>query len=274
VADDVYRRTVAARKGKIIHYGWISVANQPKENALSVTLATTLLPVLSHVLARIRFLFDVNCSPDKVYERLVTMNEIVPNICVPGIRVPGCFDPFEIAVRAILGQQITVKAATTLAGRLTSAFGEKIETPFEKLSFTFPLPDRICALGSPIEDHLGPLGITAVRARSISTVAAALATNAISLSYTANPVDEMEKLSKLPGFGPWTVQYIAMRALGWPDAFPHTDYGVMKALSDRTPQEILTLSQRWSPWRAYATVLLWNFLRNKPEIQNERCCVQ
>ena len=159
MAEETYRRTVAIKKGETIHYGWISVANQPKQNALSVTLATTLLPVLSQVLARIRFLFDVNCSPDKVYEKLVTMNELAPNICVAGIRVPGCFDPFEMSVRAILGQQVTVKAAGTLAARLAKVFGEKTDSPFEDLSFTFPHPDRICALVGPIENHLGPLGI-------------------------------------------------------------------------------------------------------------------
>ena len=263
VVERTYRRTVAVRKGETIHYGWISVANRPKQNALSLTLATTLLPVLSRVLARIRRLFDMNCSPEKVQEKLVTMNRISPNMCVSGIRVPGCFDPFEMSVRAILGQQVTVKAAGTLAMRLVKAFGEKRLTPFETLSFTFPQPERICALESPIENHLGPLGITGARARSILALATALTTDSITLSYSANPRDEMERLIKLPGIGPWTVQYIAMRALGWPDAFPHTDYGVKKALSDRSPQEIRTLSQKWSPWRSYATLLLWNHLKNK-----------
>ena len=274
VAEDAYRRTVAIKKGEAIHYGWISVANRPEQNALSVTVATTLLPVLSQVLARIRHLFDVNCSPDKVYEKLVTMNELAPNICVPGIRVPGCFDPFEMSVRAVLGQQVTVKAAGALATRLANVFGEKAESPFEELSFTFPHPDRICALVGPIEDHLGPLGIIGARARSILALATALTTNSLALSYRANPADEMAKLRKFPGFGPWTVQYIAMRALGWPDAFPHTDYGVKKALSDRSPQEILTLSQPWSPWRSYATILLWNSLPHKLGIQTRRYCTQ
>ncbi len=270
VAENTYRRTVAIRKRDTIHYGWISVANQPKQNALSVTLATTLLPVLSQVLARTRFLFDVNCSPDKVCEKLVTMNELAPNICVPGIRVPGCFDPFEMSVRAILGQQITVKAASTLAARLANIFGEKTDSPFEELSFTFPHPERICALAGPIENHLGPLGVTRARANSIFALAAALTTNSITLSYSADPADEMEKLRRLPGIGPWTVQYIAMRAFGWPDAFPHTDYGVRKALADRPPRQILALSQTWSPWRSYATILLWNFIAHKPEIEQRR----
>ena len=270
VAGDTYRRTAAIKKGDSIHYGWVSVANRPKQNTLSVTVAPGLLPVLRQVLARIRLLFDVNCSPDKVYEKLAPMEEAVPGIRVPGIRVPGCFDPFELSVRAVLGQQVTVRAAGTLAGRLASTFGERIETPFEGLSFAFPHPERIYALPGPIEDRLGPLGITGARARSISALAAALTANSLVLSYGSNPVDAMEKLGRLPGFGPWTVQYIAMRALGWPDAFPHTDYGVRKALPHIAVREILAMSQRWSPWRSYATVLLWHSLSGKIETQVRR----
>ncbi|MBP2656876.1 MAG: alkA 2, partial [Firmicutes bacterium] len=87
-----------------------------------------------------------------------------------------------------------------------------------------------------------------------------------------NPGAVMEKLLKLPGIGPWTAQYLALRALGWPDAFLHTDYGVKKALSDRSSQEILQLSQKWSPWRSYATILLWDFLTQKLEIEKGSCC--
>jgi AraC family transcriptional regulator, regulatory protein of adaptative response / DNA-3-methyladenine glycosylase II len=270
VAEGSYRRTAVVRKCGTTHRGWLSVANLPKQNALSVTVARTLLPVLSQVLARVRLLFDVNCSPDKVEEKLATMRGLVPHISVPGIRVPGCFDPFETAVRAVLGQQVTVKAANALAGRLARSFGEGISTPFEELTLAFPDPDKLCTLTGPIENNLGPLGITGARARSILALAKALVANSITLSYSANPTEEMEKLSALPGFGPWTVQYIAMRALGWPDAFPHTDYGIRKALSNRPAQEILSLSRKWSPWRSYATILLWNSLSH--DSTNERRC--
>lgn len=263
VAGGTYRRTVAIRKGETVHYGWISTANLPSRNALSVTLSTTLLPVLSQVLARVRFLFDLNCSPEKVYEKLAAMDEILPGGYVPGIRVPGCFDPFEMAVRAVLGQQVTVKAAGTLAMRLVQLVGEKMDTPFEELGYAFPCPEKISGLPGPIENHLGPIGITRSKARSIMALAKALTAKSIMLSYSANPGEEMEKLGKLHGFGPWTVQYIAMRALGWPDAFPNTDYGVRKALADRAPAEVLALSQEWSPWRSYATILLWNSLAHE-----------
>ncbi len=260
VVENTYRRTVVIKKAETLYYGWVSISNIPKKAVLSVTLALSLLPVLSQVLAKIKYLFDVTCRPMEIFEKLMTMNKLSPDMCVPGIRVPGCFDPFEMSVRSVLGQQITVKAARTLAARFAAAFGEKIVTPFAELAFTFPQSDRIYALGIPIENHLGPLGIIGTRARSIFALAEALETGAIVFSHGADPEQEMEKLLKLPGLGPWTVQYIAMRVLGWPDAFLSTDYGVKKALSHMTPPEILTLSQAWSPWRSYATITLWNFL--------------
>ncbi len=242
VTQDAYRRTVAIKKGETTHYGWISVAHVPKRNALSVTVAFTLLPVLSQVLARVRHLFDVNCDPFSVHEWLTRLDAVAADIRVPGIRLPGCFDPFEMATRAILGQQITVKAARTLTLRLVDAFGVKIETPYAELYRSFPLPERICSLGTPIEDQLGPLGITGARARSIMALAHALESNSITLSPHADPGVEMQKLLKIPGFGPWTVNYIAMRALGWPDAFLDTDCGVKKALSG------MPAGKSW-PWR-------------------------
>jgi len=263
VENGTYRRTVVLPKGNTLLRGWISVTNTSKRNALAVTVSPSLLPVLPKVLARVRHLFDVNCRPAEIYEKLRIMDEVAPGMCVPGMRLPGCFDPFEMAVRAILGQQVTVKAARTLAMRFAAAFGTTIETPFADLTVTFPSPDTICELETPIENHLGPLGITGARARSIYALAEALKTSSITFDLRVDPEKEMAKLLELPGFGPWTVQYVGMRALGWPDAFPHTDYGVKKALAGMTPQEILDLSQAWRPWRSYATINLWNSLSEK-----------
>ncbi|MFZ7102490.1 MAG: AlkA N-terminal domain-containing protein [Peptococcaceae bacterium] len=263
VKDGVYHRTVALKTGNGTYYGWVSVANKPRENSLSVTLACSLLPVLSKVLARIRCLFDLNCSPAEVYDKLRIMNELAPGLCIPGLRLPGCFDPFEISVRAVLGQQVTVKAARTLAMRFAGAFGGKVSTPFAELYCTFPTPDAIYGLEGPVENHLGPLGIIGARSRSIFALAAAMVSGFITFSPGADPELAMENLLSLPGFGPWTVQYIGMRACGWPDAFPHTDYGIRKALSGMTPKEILSISERWRPWRSYAVVNLWNALNQK-----------
>lgn len=270
VSAGVYRRTVAVTKGANRFQGWITVANRPAKNALAVTLAPALLPVLPQVLAKVRQLFDTSCNPLEIADKLASMNELFPVMVVPGLRLPGCFDPFEMSVRAVLGQQITVKAARTLAMRFATAFGQPIATPFAELTHLFPAPEHLLALAMPVENHLGPLGIIGARARSILALATALATGEITLTYHADPAAAMKKLLALPGFGPWTVEYIAMRALSWPDAFPHTDYGVKKALAMVAPAEIPALSQQWSPWRSYATITLWNSLTN--ESNPERSC--
>jgi AraC family transcriptional regulator of adaptative response / DNA-3-methyladenine glycosylase II len=261
VAEGRYRRTVTVQSGNKTHRGWISVTDVPQRNSLAATLSPMFLPVLSKVLSKLRSFFDVNCHPREIFEKLAPLNSLAEGLCVPGIRLPGSFDPFEIAVRAILGQQISVKAARTLAMRFTAAFGESLGTPFQELTRTFPAPETICGLAPPVEDRMGPLGITGARARSVFSLAQALTRGDVRLSpHVANPAEEMEKLLQLPGFGPWTVQYLAMRALAWPDAFPHTDHGVKKALHGLGDAKILSLSEAWRPWRSYATVALWNSL--------------
>lgn len=260
VGGGAYRRTVAMRHGGETRYGWISVANDEKRNALAITLSPSLLPVLPKVLARVRLQFDLDSDPQEISAALSVMNEWRPSLFVPGTRVPGCFDPFEMAARAVLGQQITVKAARTLAGRLANAFGDKVETPFDNLAIAFPTPERILALDGPIEGHFGPLGIIGARARSIAGLARSMAEGRVTLSPTADVEREMRALLELPGFGKWTVEYLAMRALGWPDAFPHTDYGVRKAMGGMNDSRMLEMAEQWRPWRSYATMSLWNSL--------------
>lgn len=260
VESSQYRRTVAITHKGITRRGWISVANCPERNVVAVTLSSSLFPAINQVLARVRFLFDLNCMPGEIEEKLGPMKIGEERVFEPGLRLPGCFDPFEMTVRAILGQQITVRAARTLAMRIATRLGEPLQTPFKELIVTFPAIERICALEQPVEDHLGPLGVTGARARSILALAKALQLREIRLGPGADPEREMANLAALPGFGPWTVQYLAMRALGWPDAFPPTDYGVRKALGNMPPRDILALAREWAPWRSYATLSLWNHL--------------
>lgn len=260
VADHAYCRTAVLQSGDKTYRGWIKVCNAEKRNALAVTVSAALLPVLQAVLARVKYLFDLECDPVEIYSRLSVMNEIKDGLCINGIRVPGCFDGFEMAVRAVLGQQITVKAARTLAGRIANAYGTELKNPAHGLTHTFPTPTDICGLDGNIENHLGTLGVIGARVRSIRALAEGMASGDIKLSISADPAVLMQKLLKLPGFGPWTVQYIALRALRFPDAFPHTDYGVKKALNGSAQKDILELSEQWKPWRSYATVLLWNSL--------------
>ncbi len=261
IKDGRYMRTVDLINAEGRHvYGWIRVGNRPEKNVLTVTLSETLLPVLSQVLARIRYLFDLYCDPYAVYETLQVMNSIRPGLCVLGTRVPGCFSSFEMAVRAVLGQQITVKAASTLAARITRSYGTPVQTGIEGLTHIFPLPEDILNLGEAITDCLGVLGVTSARSNTIYELARKLVQGEIDLDLPARPEEEIKKLMAVKGIGSWTAHYIAMRSMKWPDAFLETDVGIKKALYPYTAKELLKLSQAWRPWRSYAAINLWNTL--------------
>ncbi|MBA2938962.1 helix-turn-helix domain-containing protein [Paenibacillus sp. CGMCC 1.16610] len=261
VKNGEYMRTVQMVNvdRKPVH-GWVRVGHDPKKYALSVTVSATLLPVLPQVLARIRHLFDLYCDPGAVYETLQGMNDIRPGLCVLGARVPGCFNAFEIAVRAVLGQQITVKAASTLATRIVQTYGVPIQTSIEGLTHIFPLPENILSLDGAIEDLFGVLGVTSARSNTIYELAQAFVQREIDFNLPTQPEEEMKKLIAIRGIGSWTAQYIAMRAMEWPDAFLETDAGVKKALQPYTSKELLKMAEAWRPWRSYATINLWNSL--------------
>ncbi|GHV70099.1 AraC family transcriptional regulator [Spirochaetia bacterium] len=264
VSGGEYLRTVHLMSADKKHiYGWFRVGHELEKKVLTVTMSETLLPVLPKVLAKVRHLFDLYCDPYAVYETLKPMNNIRPGLCVLGTRLPGSFNAFEMAVRAVLGQQITVKAASTLAGRLVNAFGTPVRTGIEGLTHVFPTPKDILALGEPIENILGTLGIIASRARTIRELAKALEQREIDFGLCAEPEVEMKKLLAIPGIGNWTAQYIAMRTMEWPDAFLETDAGVKKALAPHTSKQLLEMAEAWRPWRSYATVNLWNSLNSQ-----------
>lgn len=239
-----YLRTV--RSGA--HQGWITVEPAGGRAALRVTLSATLAPVLRPALARVRRLFDLQADPVAIAAHLGPLAE-----ANPGLRVPGAFDGFEVAVRAILGQQVSVRAASTLAGRLAAAFGEPLESPFAALTLLSPTPERVAAARP---EELVALGILAARARSILALAHAVAAGEISLEPGGDVEETMARLRSVPGIGEWTAQYVALRALAWPDAFPHTDLGIKKALGGGTPRRILEAAEPWRPWRAYAAMHL------------------
>lgn len=261
IKNGEYMRTVyfVTAENKQI-FGWLRVSHRPKNNTMAVTISETLLPVLPKVLARVRHLFDLHCDPDAVYETLQVMNHIRPELCVLGTRIPGCFDAFEMTIRAILGQQITIKAANTLANRFVQTYGKPIQTDVEGLTHIFPSPEDILSLDGKIENHLGPLGIIASRSKSIYELARMLSKEEIDFEFPQQPEEEIKKLLMVPGIGNWTAQYIAMRTMEWPDAFLETDAGVKKALEPNKPKEILKMAEAWRPWRSYATVNLWNTL--------------
>lgn len=243
VVGEVYRRSV--RVGERV--GWLSVA--PGKAALVVSLSPSLAPVVPAVLAGVRRLFDLDADPEAVSQALGTLAADRP-----GLRLPGAFDGMEMTVRAVLGQQITVKAARTLAGRFARAFGEPIATPWPEVSTVFPSPMQIAAL--PCE-RIAEQGVIARRAHAIITLAGEVAAGRLRLNPGA-PVDEtLTRLQAVPGIGPWTAHYIAMRALAWPDAFPDGDYGVRAALGMCSAAQARQQAEAWRPWRAYAVMHLW-----------------
>jgi AraC family transcriptional regulator of adaptative response / DNA-3-methyladenine glycosylase II len=229
--------------------GWIEVRPLGSRGLLEVDLSASLAGVVPRVLERVRRLFDLDCSPQDVSAAL---GELAA--ARPGVRLPGAFDGFELSVRAVLGQQITVKAARTLAGRFARALGEPLDTPFEGLDTVFPSAERIA--GCSVDD-IGRLGVIATRSRSILALAQQMSAGTLVLEPAAPVEPTLAALRAVPGIGDWTAQYIAMRALAWPDAFPAADYGVLKALGGLRPAEALRRAEAWRPWRAYAVMHLW-----------------
>jgi AraC family transcriptional regulator, regulatory protein of adaptative response / DNA-3-methyladenine glycosylase II len=215
------------------------------------------MPVLPALLSRVRALFDLDARPDLIAKHLRKDPRFAAAVRAnPGLRVPGAFDGFELAVRAILGQQVTVKAATTIACRFVTAFGEPIATPIAELNRLTPLPARVAAASV---DDIARHGIVAARVRSIVAVARAFESGALDLDGARHrdPDTMIRALDDLPGIGPWTAHYIAMRALRWPDAFPKEDIAVRNSLGGVSAAAAEEQSQAWRPWRSYAVLHLW-----------------
>jgi AraC family transcriptional regulator of adaptative response / DNA-3-methyladenine glycosylase II len=242
----------AARLGD--HVGWLRVRPHDGRPAVVVEVSASLAPCLVSVLAGVKRLFDLSASPDTVDAHLAGDPTLAASVSrAPGVRVPGAFDGFEAAVRAVLGQQVSVRAATTLAGRVAARFGELVETPFPGLTHTFPPAPRLAAAATA---DLTALGLTAARAAAVVTLARAVA-DGLTLRPGGDVCATLDRLRALPGFGEWTCQYVAMRALHWPDAFVAGDLGVRSALGGPTPRQATERAEAWRPWRAYAVMRLW-----------------
>jgi AraC family transcriptional regulator of adaptative response / DNA-3-methyladenine glycosylase II len=172
---------------------------------------------------------------------------------LPGLRVAGAFDGFELAVRTVLGQQVSVKGASTITGRWAQTFGELIATPYPELNRLSPGADRMAEVPA---EQVAALGMVGARARSLVGLAQAVARRKIVLAYAANVEEQIDGLMSLPGIGHWTANYIAMRALQWPDAFPTGDLVLLRAARSNQKQ-LQQRSEAWRPWRAYAAHYLW-----------------
>ncbi len=251
VTHDAYRRTLAIVHRGTVHTGWIEVRRAPRKAALAVALSSSLARVVPVALARVKHAFDLSCDPEVVAAALGSLAQDRP-----GLRVPGAFDGFELAVRAVVGQQITVRGARTLLGRLAEALGEPADSgAHAELAQRFPTAARVarCSAGD-----IARLGITGGRARTLIALAQAVDRDELDLSPGADIDSTLQKLDALPGIGEWTAQYIAMRALGWPDAFLANDLIVMRALGETRPARARDRSEAWRPWRAYAVLHLWS----------------
>jgi AraC family transcriptional regulator, regulatory protein of adaptative response / DNA-3-methyladenine glycosylase II len=258
VDETHYRRTVAIGE----HQGFIGVSLAASGTALEVELSPGLAPVIGAVIAvivRVKNLFDLGATPDAVAE-VLSQDPMLAGVVrrLPGLRVPGAFDGFELAVRAVLGQQVSVRGATTLAGRWAAAFGTPLAapTPHAGLSVLAPSAARMCSVGA---DEIAALGVVGARARCLVALAQAAAERRIVLGLAADVEEQIERLTALPGIGPWTAQYIAMRALRWPDAFPAEDLILLRA-AGLGKKELRARAEAWRPWRAYATHYLWQSL--------------
>ncbi len=248
-----FGRTIAMQLGERTHAGWLLARVDPQHSWVELQVSDALRPLLPSVIRRVRHWLDLDADPHAIHQVL--------GLDFPhgeGLRVPGTLDGFELAVRAVLGQQITVAAARTLAQRLVLRWGEPIATPHAGLNRLFP---SAACLASADTDAMGALGIVRQRQRAIQALARAVADGQLRLSAGGDIAATMAQLTALPGIGDWTAQYIAMRALRWPDAFPAADVALHKALGLRDAphpgRAAEARSQAWRPWRSYAVLRSW-----------------
>ena len=247
-----YRRSIALDGAQ----GVISVEPDDREPALRVSIRFPQVSALSGIVRRVRRIFDLSADPLAIRDDLGRDPLLAPLVAKrPGLRVPGAWDGFEVAVRAILGQQITVVAAVNLAAKLVAEHGEPLQTVCgDGLTHIFPTPDRIA--------RANLLGMPAARAQALSSVAAAASANPNFFSPSQTLEDAIAKLRSIRGIGEWTAQYIAMRVLREPDAFPAADIGLLRALARSeegrpSTAEVIARAEVWRPWRAYAAQHLW-----------------
>ena len=251
VTDSAYRRVVTTASTAV------AVTLEPAVGHVVLRCRIDDVRDLAGLVARCRRLLDLDADPVSVGEVLSADPALTALVGKrPGLRVPGTVDGFELATRAVLGQQVSVAAARTLAGRLVQALGEPLSTPDTALTHQFPTATSVA------DSDLQGIGLTGARARTLRGLAQAVAAGELELRPSADRDDTRRRLLAVPGIGPWTVEYIAMRALGDPDAFPSTDLVLRRALDQRG----ITDTDRWRPWRAYAAMHLWsNATRNDKE---------
>jgi len=262
--------TVAnGRYSRVIELGFaigsITVSHAAEESALRVEIRFPELNALPAIIARVRRMFDLSADPASISAVLKTDPILAPLIAArPGLRLPGAWDGFEMAIRAVLGQQITVKGARTLASRLVADYGTEVgeSAPVPGLTHTFPRPEKFAQIAT------ASLGMPRARARALGNIAAATRANPRLFDPYPNLDEAVAHLCQIGGIGEWTAQYIAMRALGETDAFLAGDIGVQKWFTANGkrpgPADLVARAESWRPWRAYAVLHFWmaNSIRN------------
>jgi AraC family transcriptional regulator of adaptative response / DNA-3-methyladenine glycosylase II len=264
VAGDAGRmgmgRTFRVESGGKVHAGWVHVTFDETRCHVALRISDSLREVLPLVIRRVRAMLDLDADPQAIN---AVLHGSFPG--GDGLRVPGAMDGYELAVRAVLGQQITVAAARTLAQRMVDKLGETIDTPWPGLTRLFP---SAAVLAQASGDTLGQLGIVRQRQTAIVGIAQAVAEKRVQLHAGADVNATIAALKELPGIGDWTAQYIAMRALRWPDAFPAGDVALHKALGvqglKHPAREAEQASLGWKPWRSYAVIRAWSGAMEQP----------
>ncbi len=244
----IYRSSISLNG----HNGFFEVSMNERFDALIARIELPDPRLLFFVIERIRSMFDLNADWSVIAQALRSDPALSTRIDAhPGLRVPGCWNGFELATRAILGQQVSVAAATTLAGRLASAFGQPFPA-HNGLTHIFPSADRLA------DGNVASIGLPKARAETIRLLACAVCEGRIDFERVADSALLVNRLLEIRGIGKWTAQYTAMRALGEPDAFPSGDLGLRRALNVESTHELECRAERWRPWRAYAAMYLWN----------------
>ena len=248
VENGIYRRSISFRGAA----GQFEVSHDENNHSLNVRVQFADPKALYFIIERIRAMFDLNADWIAIAKVLNADPVLVAKIKAnPGLRVPGSWNGFELGVRAILGQQITMRGATTLAGRLVKKFGHSFSSA-NGLTQIFPEPEILAAA------DVASIGLTQARARTIQAFARFMLHPQHSVKELADSNEFLEQLCRIPGLGQWTAQYFAMRALGDPDAFPSGDLGLLRELGLKSAHELERRAEVWRPWRAYAAMYIWS----------------
>jgi len=248
VESGVYQRSIALN-GRQGHF---SVSFDPEKQSLTARVQFDDPRSLFFITERIRAMFDLNADWSAIAKSLKADPALAERVeKLPGLRVPGCWNGFELAVRAILGQQVSVKGATSLAGRIAKTFGQPLVTG-NGLTHVFPPPEILA------DANVASIGLPRARGETIRALARAVCEGRIRFEEVLDSRLFLARLCEIPGIGTWTAQYVAMRALGEPDAFPSGDLGLLRALGLARTAELERRSETWRPWRAYAAMYLWS----------------